>query len=72
MNWVMRRSPLNRQTCRHAAEKVSNVVTVAQTKDGRYLITTPMGPKNEAQIIEYLAAHGVTSDLGDAEAGHPR
>ena len=65
MNWVMRRSPLNRQTCRHAAEKVSSVVTVAQTKDGRYLITTPMGAKNEAQIIDYLAAQGVVSDLGE-------
>ncbi|WIX75633.1 CoA transferase [Amycolatopsis carbonis] len=68
MNWVMRRSPLNRQTCRHAAEKVSSVVTVAQTKDGRYLITVPMGAKNEAQIIDYLAAQGVASDLGDGAA----
>jgi crotonobetainyl-CoA:carnitine CoA-transferase CaiB-like acyl-CoA transferase len=68
MNWVMRRSPLNRQTCRHAAEKVSSRVTVAETKDGRYLITTPMGPKNEAQIVEYLAEHGVVSDLGDGAA----
>ncbi len=35
MNWVMRRSPLNRQTCRHAAERVSVVPTIAPTKDGR-------------------------------------
>ncbi|WP_375476336.1 CoA transferase [uncultured Jatrophihabitans sp.] len=71
MNWVMRRSPLHRQTCRHAAERVSAVVTVAQTKDGRYLITTPLGAKNEAQIIEYLASQGVVGDLGagDDDAG---
>ncbi|QRP42862.1 CoA transferase [Amycolatopsis sp. FDAARGOS 1241] len=68
MNWVMRRSPLNRQTCRHAAEKVSAVVTLAQTKDGRYLITVPMGAKNEAQIIDFLAARGVVSDLGEGAA----
>jgi crotonobetainyl-CoA:carnitine CoA-transferase CaiB-like acyl-CoA transferase len=68
MNWVMRRSPLLRQTCRHAAEKVSAIATIAQTKDGRYLMTTPMGAKNEAQIAEYLAAHGVSSDLGEGAA----
>jgi crotonobetainyl-CoA:carnitine CoA-transferase CaiB-like acyl-CoA transferase len=68
MNWVMRRSPLLRQTCRHAAEKVSAVPTIAQTKDGRYLMTTPMGAKNEAQIAEYLAARGISSDLGEGAA----
>ncbi len=29
MNWVMRRSPLHRQTARHAAEKISAVPTIA-------------------------------------------
>ncbi|WP_236787757.1 CoA transferase [Amycolatopsis sp. GM8] len=65
MNWVMRRSPLHRQTCRHAAEKVSTVPSIAQTKDGRYLMTTPLGAKNEAKILEYLAGHGVVGDLGE-------
>jgi crotonobetainyl-CoA:carnitine CoA-transferase CaiB-like acyl-CoA transferase len=68
MNWVMRRSPLHRQTCRHAAEKVSAIPTIAQTKDGRYLMTTPMGAKNEAQIAEYLAAHGISSEFGEGAA----
>jgi crotonobetainyl-CoA:carnitine CoA-transferase CaiB-like acyl-CoA transferase len=36
MNWVMRRAPLNRQTCRHAAEKVSSVTTNSPTNDGRW------------------------------------
>lgn len=66
MNWVMRRSPLNRQTCRHAAEKVSAVVTVGQTKDGRYLITMPMGAKNEDQVLGYLAGQGIVADFGNS------
>jgi crotonobetainyl-CoA:carnitine CoA-transferase CaiB-like acyl-CoA transferase len=65
MNWVMRRSPLYRQTCRHAAEKVSAVPTIAQTKDGRWIITMPMGAKNEAQIVAFLVAHGMPVDLDD-------
>jgi crotonobetainyl-CoA:carnitine CoA-transferase CaiB-like acyl-CoA transferase len=72
MNWVMRRSPLLRQTCRHAAEKISAVPTIAQTKDGRYLLTMLMGAKNEAQVAAFLLAQGIageTGDTGDDEAG---
>ena len=72
MNWVMRRSPLLRQTARHAAEKVSAVPTIAQTKDGRYLLTMLMGAKNEAQVAAFLAAHGIageTSEAAEDEAG---
>ncbi|RZI95412.1 MAG: CoA transferase [Microbacterium sp.] len=67
MNWVMRRSPLNRQTARHAAERVSMTSTVGETKDGRYLITMPMGAKNEKQILEFLTRHGITHDLDDSQ-----
>jgi crotonobetainyl-CoA:carnitine CoA-transferase CaiB-like acyl-CoA transferase len=72
MNWVMRRSPLLRQTCRHAAEKVSAVPTVAQTKDGRYLMTMLMGAKNEAQVAAFLRSQGIdgaSADDGGREAG---
>lgn len=72
MNWVMRRSPLFRQTCRHAAEKVSAVPTIAQTKDGRYLLTMLMGAKNEAQVTAFLQAQGFAVESGAAgsdEAG---
>ncbi|HEX3965103.1 MAG TPA: CoA transferase [Trebonia sp.] len=65
MNWVMRRSPLLRQTCRHAAEKVGAVPTIAQTKDGRYLLTMPMGAKNEAQITAFLQSQGITARDGE-------
>ncbi|HEX4091836.1 MAG TPA: CoA transferase [Trebonia sp.] len=72
MNWVMRRSPLLRQTARHAAEKISAVPTIAQTKDGRYLLTMLMGAKNEAQVRAFLQAQGMDVDAGEAgvdEAG---
>ena len=62
MNWVMRRSPLLRQTARHAAEKVSAVPTIAQTKDGRYLLTMLMGARNEAQVAAFLQPHGIAGD----------
>jgi crotonobetainyl-CoA:carnitine CoA-transferase CaiB-like acyl-CoA transferase len=68
MNWVMRRAPLNRQTCRHAAEKVSSVPTIAQTKDGRWIVTMAMGARNEAQILAFLAANGMPTDLGEDDA----
>jgi crotonobetainyl-CoA:carnitine CoA-transferase CaiB-like acyl-CoA transferase len=67
MNWVMRRSPLRRQTCRHAAETVSQVPTVAQTKDGRYLLTMPMGAKNEGQIADFLTTQGMPGPWDTAE-----
>jgi crotonobetainyl-CoA:carnitine CoA-transferase CaiB-like acyl-CoA transferase len=72
MNWVMRRSPLLRQTARHAAEKISAVPTIAQTKDGRYLLTMLMGAKNEAQVAAFLRAQGLaveTDETGGDEAG---
>jgi crotonobetainyl-CoA:carnitine CoA-transferase CaiB-like acyl-CoA transferase len=39
MNWIMRRAPLFRQTCRHAAEQVSIAPTINHTKDGRWIMT---------------------------------
>jgi crotonobetainyl-CoA:carnitine CoA-transferase CaiB-like acyl-CoA transferase len=67
MNWVMRRIPLHRQTCRHAAEKVSVVPSIAQTKDGRWIVTNPMGGKNEKQIAAFLDRYGMAADLADTE-----
>jgi crotonobetainyl-CoA:carnitine CoA-transferase CaiB-like acyl-CoA transferase len=68
MNWVMRRAPLYRQTCRHAAEKVSLVPTIAQTKDGRWLVTNPMGSKNQQEIAGYLDRYGMAGDLLGTES----
>src|SRR5215510_6516906 len=63
MNWVMRRSPLYRQTCRHAAEKVSSVPTIAQTKDGRWAVTMRMGAADDQKLVDFLADHGVEAEF---------
>ncbi|HEY4410141.1 MAG TPA: CoA transferase [Acidimicrobiia bacterium] len=65
MNWVMRRAPLFRQTCRHAAEKVSLVPSIVQTKDGRWLVANRMGAADEARTIAYLARHGLAAGLDE-------
>ncbi|MEZ0054484.1 crotonobetainyl-CoA:carnitine CoA-transferase CaiB-like acyl-CoA transferase [Mycobacterium sp. MAA66] len=68
MNWVMRRAPMYRQTCRHAAEKVSALPTIAQTKDGRWILVMPVGAKDHARIREFLARYGIEPD-DDAVGG---
>lgn len=45
MSWIMRAAPLFRQTCRHAAQTVSDVPTIMHTKDGRW-VTARVGPKD--------------------------
>ena len=72
MNWVMRRVPMYRQTCRHAAEKVSPLPTIANTKDGRWVLVMPVGAKDRQRIYDFLAGYGVTpggelSDDGKTE-----
>ncbi|MEA2731679.1 MAG: hypothetical protein QOF70_6154 [Acetobacteraceae bacterium] len=69
MNWVMRRAPMYRQTCRHAAEKVSALPTIAQTKDGRWVLVMPVGAKDHGRIHEFLARHGITPDTADTNDG---
>ncbi|HTK60866.1 MAG TPA: CoA transferase [Pseudonocardia sp.] len=59
MNWVMRRVPVHRQTCRHAAEKVSQSPTIAQTKDGRYVLVTPIGAKDHRRVLDFLGRYGI-------------
>jgi crotonobetainyl-CoA:carnitine CoA-transferase CaiB-like acyl-CoA transferase len=62
MNWVMRRAPMYRQTCRHAAEKVSAIPTITQTKDGRWILVMPVGAKDHQRIYDFLAGYGGTAD----------
>jgi crotonobetainyl-CoA:carnitine CoA-transferase CaiB-like acyl-CoA transferase len=69
MNWVMRRVPLHRQTCRHAAETVSWVPTIQQTKDGRYFMLAGLGPRERGHIAAFLARYGITIDASESEAG---
>lgn len=68
MNWVMRASPLYRQTCRHAAEKVADVPTIAQTKDGRWFVTMRMGSGDDQKIVDFLASQGMTVELDGLQA----
>jgi crotonobetainyl-CoA:carnitine CoA-transferase CaiB-like acyl-CoA transferase len=65
MNWVMRRVPLLRQTCRHAGERVSSVPTISQTKDGRWFMVTAMTGKDRANLVSFLDRYGLAADLGD-------
>jgi crotonobetainyl-CoA:carnitine CoA-transferase CaiB-like acyl-CoA transferase len=70
MNWVMRRAPMYRQTCRHAAEKVSAIPTIAQTKDGRWILIMPVGAKDHRRIYDFLAHYGVTIDDAVGDGRH--
>jgi crotonobetainyl-CoA:carnitine CoA-transferase CaiB-like acyl-CoA transferase len=69
MNWVMRRAPMYRQTCRHAAEKVSALPTIAQTKDGRWVLVMPVGAKDHQRIYEFLARYGIAAESAPGEGG---
>jgi crotonobetainyl-CoA:carnitine CoA-transferase CaiB-like acyl-CoA transferase len=68
MNWVMRHAPMYRQTCRHAAEKVSVLPTITQTKDGRWVLVMPVGAKDHDRILDFLARYGITPDAAPTAA----
>ena len=63
MSWVMRRAPYFRQTCRHAAEILNRVPTIASTKDGRWYIHWITGARDEAQLVPFLQKYGMEADL---------
>lgn len=63
MYWVMRRIPLYRQTCRHAAEKKTNVTNIAHTKDGRWVIAYGVSARDRAKLIPFLDRYGMAEDL---------
>jgi crotonobetainyl-CoA:carnitine CoA-transferase CaiB-like acyl-CoA transferase len=68
MNWIMRHVPLWRQTCRHAAEKVSLVPSISHTKDGRWFTMTLLGPRDRANLVPFLSRYEMAADLDDAES----
>jgi crotonobetainyl-CoA:carnitine CoA-transferase CaiB-like acyl-CoA transferase len=73
MNWVMRRAPLQRQTCRHAGEVVSLAPSIVQTKDGRWFNLALVGPRDRANLVPFLERYGMAGDLATAAepAGTP-
>jgi crotonobetainyl-CoA:carnitine CoA-transferase CaiB-like acyl-CoA transferase len=67
MSWVMRRAPLLRQTCRHAAEVVSTVPNIHQTKDGRWFTAMVLGPADRPKVVAFVKRQGmeVPAELAD-------
>lgn len=59
MNWVMRRAPLYRQTCRHAQETVSLVPQIQQTKDGRWFMGMLMDARDTSKLAAFLKSQGL-------------
>ena len=62
MSWIMRAAPLLRQTCRHAAETVSDVPTIMHTKDGRW-VTSRVGRKDAEKLITFLDRYGMSGPI---------
>ncbi|MGD9806569.1 MAG: CaiB/BaiF CoA transferase family protein [Hyphomicrobiaceae bacterium] len=73
MTWVMRRSPVLRQTCRHARESISPHPTIAHTKDGRWVMAN-LGnhPDDGKRLIALLDHYGIESGLDEQTAAPPR
>ena len=63
MSWVMRRTPIHRQTCRHASEHISRTPSMAYTKDGRWIMTWGVSARDEAHLIPFLSRYGMAADL---------
>lgn len=63
MSWVMRRAPVYRQTCRHAAESTGRVPAMAHTKDGRWIMTWGVSARDEAALVPFLRRYGMAADL---------
>lgn len=67
MSWVMRRTPVHRQTCRHAAERVSAEQAIGASKDGRWTITRgPARPDNVDGLVDFLQSFGIVEDPEEA------
>jgi crotonobetainyl-CoA:carnitine CoA-transferase CaiB-like acyl-CoA transferase len=59
-NWVMRRAPFMRQTCRHAMETVSELPMIGATKDGRWVITRgPVRNEHWNRLVPFMASQGM-------------
>ncbi|HWL45229.1 MAG TPA: CoA transferase [Ilumatobacter sp.] len=66
MSWVMRRQPVYRQTCRHATERVSPAPLIQQTKDGRWIMTTIVGAKDQHNVVAFLEKYGMRGGLAES------
>lgn len=65
-NWVMSRTPFQRQTCRHAAYGVSRVPSIAMTKDGRWIIAKWNEDERTYKLLaDFFGRYGMAFDLHD-------
>ena len=73
MSWIMRRAPVQRQTCRHARESVSPHPTIAHTKDGRWLMAS-LGtrPNDGARLVGLLEKYGIEAGVDVADGAAPK
>jgi crotonobetainyl-CoA:carnitine CoA-transferase CaiB-like acyl-CoA transferase len=72
MTWVMRRSLVQRQTCRHAREGVTPHPSIVHTKDGRWVMAN-LGtrPGETAQLVKLLEKYGIEAGLDPEKAALP-
>ncbi len=73
MTWVMRRTPVLRQTCRHAREAVSPSPSIVHTKDGRWVMAN-LGTRagEAARLVSLLEPYGLAADLTADEGSAPQ
>jgi crotonobetainyl-CoA:carnitine CoA-transferase CaiB-like acyl-CoA transferase len=67
MSWIMRRAPLYRQTCRHAAEVPAHVPSIGHTKDGRWYMAYGVSARDKAKLVPFLEKYGMAADLKPPE-----
>src|SRR5204862_4495196 len=72
MTWVMRRSLVQRQTCRHAREGITPHPPIVHTKDGRWVMAN-LGtrPGETKALVELLAKYGIEAGLDTETATVP-
>jgi crotonobetainyl-CoA:carnitine CoA-transferase CaiB-like acyl-CoA transferase len=72
MTWVMRRSLVQRQTCRHAREGVTPHPSIVHTKDGRWVMAN-LGtrPGETAELVKLLDKYGIEAGLDPEKAALP-
>lgn len=59
MNWVMRRTPMFRQTCRHSVEHPDDALTIASPKDGRWLMSMLLGERDADRLTDFVKSFGL-------------
>ena len=72
MTWVMRRSLVLRQTCRHARESITPHPSIVHTKDGRWVMAN-LGtrPGETEQLIKLLERYGMDAGLDPEKPSLP-